>query len=245
MLQTINELKPDVVCLQEYGNIDNGTKYVSVRGELDSLGYHYYVCSNDKITHRKNNSVYSEGVAIFSKTPIFGTGRVTISTRGKEERLAFADIKLNNKTVRFFTAHLVSFYLYSDTAKSTGSGKGIYRLTYQRKRSIQYKIRETEVDHQQQVAVIREVINKSPYPVIFCGDLNTTATSYNYHTLKDGLQDAFLQKGSGLGTTFYKIVPTLRIDVCFVDKELQVLQCKVEKKELSDHYPVITDVKWK
>ena len=61
----------------------------------------------------------------------------------------------------------------------------------------------------------------------------------------NNLQDAFLAKGSGIGNTFYKIGPTLRIDVCLADTSMQVLQCKREKKKLSDHYPVIADMKWK
>ena len=59
------------------------------------------------------------------------------------------------------------------------------------------------------------------------------------------MQDAFLEKGFGFGGTFYKILPTLRIDYCFADKRLQVVQCKVETQKLSDHYPVITDFQWR
>lgn len=244
MLQTINELQPDVLCLQEYRNIDNAKRNVSIKEALDSLGYKYSYCSNDKVWRNKK-TVHTEGVAIYSKTPFTDSGRVNINKEGKNENLAYTDVLFNSKPLRVFTAHLVSFYLYPDTAKAQDSGEDIYRLTYNRKRSIQYKIRETEADHQNEVAIIRPLINKSPCPVIYCGDLNTTATSYNYHTLKGDMQDAFLAKGFGLGTTFYKILPTLRIDVCLADKKLQVTQCKVEERKLSDHYPVITDVKWK
>ncbi len=70
-------------------------------------------------------------------------------------------------------------------------------------------------------------------------------TSYTYRILRGERQDAFLKKGNGIGNTFYKVAPTLRIDVCFADKALDVLQCEVAKQKLSDHYAVVTDVCWK
>jgi len=60
----------------------------------------------------------------------------------------------------------------------------------------------------------------------------------------ENLQDAFLVKGSGIGNTFYKLGPTLRIDVCFANTSLKVLQFIREKKDLSDHYPVIIGIRW-
>lgn len=93
--------------------------------------------------------------------------------------------------------------------------------------------------------MIRQQINASPYPVIYCGDMNSTPCTFPYRYLKNDLQDAWLQKGSGLGVTFYKLLYTLRIDYCLVDKKMNVLQSAVSKEKLSDHYPVISDVSWR
>jgi endonuclease/exonuclease/phosphatase family metal-dependent hydrolase len=125
-------------------------------------------------------------------------------------------------------------------------GENIYEITYERRRDARYKVQETEVKHQAEVKVIRNEIDKSPGPVIYCGDMNITPTSYNYRFLRgNNLQDAFLEKGSGMGNTFYKIGPTLRIDYCLPDKKLEVTQCIRIQKKLSDHYPVIADMKWR
>ncbi len=239
MLGTIHEFKPDVLCLQEYRNSDGVKWAASVRHELDSLGYKYSFVSNDAVFQTKKE-MHVYGVAIFSRYPFTDSGRVTISTEPRLEKLVYGDIAFNNKTIRLFTAHLVSFYLYADT-----TGNDIYKITYNRKRSIQSKIRETERQHEKEVKIIRKEINKSPHPVIYCGDLNTTPASYNYRVLRGDLQDAFLQKGFGIGSTFYKIAPTLRIDVCLADKAFSVLQSQVIERKLSDHYPVITDIAWK
>lgn len=239
MLNTIHEFKPDVLCLQEYRNSEGVKWAASVKHELDSLGYKYSFISNDAVFQTKKQ-MHVYGVAVFSKFPFIDSGRVTISTEPRLEKLIYADIVFNDKPIRLFTAHLVSFYLYDDT-----TGNDIYKITYNRKRSIQSKIRETEREHEKEVRIIRKEINRSPHPVIYCGDMNTTPASYNYRILRDDLQDAFLQKGSGIGATFYKIVPTLRIDVCLVDKAFKVLQSQVIERKLSDHYPVITDLVWR
>ena len=247
MLGLIHSYNPDVLCFQEYKNIENAKRRIAVKEQLDSLGYKYYFCSNDKIGNlpKNQNATIENGVAIFSKLPLLDSARININHSDRIENLIYADVLLNNKLIRIYTAHLQSFTIYDDTAQKN-EDQGIYEITYKRRKSAQYKIRETEVKHQEEVAIIRKAIDSSTHPVIYCGDLNTTPTSYNYRFLKGrNLKDAFVEKGSGIGNTFYKLGPTLRIDVCLVDTALQVLQCKREKKKLSDHYPVITDVKWK
>lgn len=248
MLKTIQKYDPDVICFQEYKNIENAKKRVSIKKQLDSLGYIYSYCSNDKIQdYPKRPGVYAEiGVAIFSKLPLLDSQRVNINNTDKTENLIYTDVLFNNKPVRIFTAHLESFEIYTDTAKQKFEEDNIYEITYKRRQTAQFHIRETEVKHQQEVEIIRKIINASNEPVIYCGDLNITPTSYNYRLLKGkNLQDAFLTKGSGIGNTFYKIGPTLRIDVCLVDTLFQVQQCMRVKKKLSDHFPVVTDIKWK
>lgn len=244
MLKTITEFQPDVLCMQEYKNIEGAKWAISIHDELDSLGYKYSYTSDDSVVHHKKVK-YTAGVAIFSKLPFIDSGRIIIAPAPPVEKLAYTDIVFNNKPIRLFTAHLVSFYLYADTTKESEKGDDIYKMTYKRKRSIQSKIRETEREHEKEVKIIRKEIDRSPHPVIYCGDLNTTPASYNYRVLRGDLQDAFLQKGSGIGSTFYKIVPTLRIDVCLADKAFEVLQSQVIERKLSDHYPVITDLSWK
>jgi len=247
MLSLIHRYDPDVLCFQEYKNIENAKRRRSIKEQLDSLGYKYYFCSNDKNGNlpKNQNVTIENGVAIFSKLSLLDSGRININHSDRIENLIYADVLLNNKPIRIYTAHLQSFTIYTDTAQKN-QDRNIYEITYHRRISAQFKIRETEVKHQEEVAIIRKAIDSTRHPVIYCGDLNTTPTSYNYRFLKgNNLQDAFIKKGSGIGNTFYKLGPTLRIDVCLADTALQVLQCKRDKKKLSDHYPVITDVKWK
>jgi endonuclease/exonuclease/phosphatase family metal-dependent hydrolase len=247
IFKTIHEYNPDVFCIQEYRNVENAKKRRSIRKQLDSLGYKFYYCSNDMVAPlaKNKNAIVTEGVAIYSKLPLLDSARININHSDKNENLIYTDVLFNNRRVRLFTAHLQSFYIYVDTA-SRYEDENIYEITYNEKRRAAYRIRQTEINHEAEVRIIRKAIEQSPYPVIYCGDMNTTPASYNYRLLRgDNLQDAFLAEGSGIGNTFYKLGPTLRIDVCLPDTAMQVLQCKREARKLSDHYPVIADMQWK
>lgn len=248
MLDVIHDYDPDVLCLQEYKNIEHSKKRVPAKRELDSMGYHYYYCSNDLVATAFDNPSVKivMGVAIFSKIPFIDSGRININNGSRNENFIYTDLLFDGQPVRIFTAHLQSFEIYSDTSSVKKENDNIYDITYKRRKAAQFKIRETEVRHQQEVSVIRKAIDTTRRAVIYCGDLNTTPASYNYRLLKGGdLEDAFLAKGSGIGNTFYKICPTLRIDVCLADTSISVLQCIRIRKKLSDHYPVVADLRWK
>ena len=245
MLNAIHAYSPDVLCLQEYIDVfGDGFSYMSVKKELDSLGYRYSYVSNDTVVKTWAPIIVFQGCAIYSKTPLVDSSRVNLAHTVSKENLIYTDIKFNNRPLRIITGHLSSFRLYADTAR-TGTHKNIYELTYERKHSIEYKIRETEIEHKREVAIIRGVIDTSTYPVVYCGDINSTPATYTYNVLRGDLQDAFLQKGAGLGGTFYKLPSTIRIDVCLPHKSLKVLQCTVPQLYLSDHFPVVTDVTWR
>lgn len=242
MLSIISEKTPDVLCIQEMTNVEGGKWRVSVRKELDSMGFKYHFFSNDIITTNKMDAVVTRGAAIFSKTPFFDSGRTNIRDDRTGENLIYANIKFNNRLVRIYTAHLASFQLYTDTIDAK---KDVYEITYDRKRVIQYKLRETEQLHEKEAKIIHREISKAGFPAVYCGDMNAVPCSYNYRFIKNNFHDAFLEKGSGIGATFYKILPTLRIDYCLADKRLKVLNCTVIEEKLSDHYPVVTDIRWK
>ncbi len=245
MLQMITSYNPDILCLQEYNTLVGSRKLVSVKKELDSLGYKYILQSDDQINNTAWATLY-KGVAICSKTPFLDSAKVQLEYDGRKESLLCADVLLEGKKVRIATAHLFSFFLFPDSAYGYDGGeRRVMKKLYSYKNNVQKRMRDTEVEHQQEATQIRQVLDTSLYPVIYCGDLNTVPTSYPYRILKGNMQDAFLQKGNGIGNTFYKMAPTLRIDVCLADKAFKVLQCEVAEQKLSDHYAVVTDVCWK
>jgi endonuclease/exonuclease/phosphatase family metal-dependent hydrolase len=77
------------------------------------------------------------------------------------------------------------------------------------------------------------------------GKRSSAATSmmrlflYTYQTIISGLQDAFVQKGSGFGKSFATKLGIFRIDYVLPDTSIQVNSCRTIRRELSDHYPVV------
>ena len=244
MLETISEYNPDIICVQEYYNVDHPHEVKSVRHELDSIGYPYYTFSGDQ-EYESNFGTEQRGVAIFSKTPLLNSGHLLTRKDFKTEYMSYADVFIQNKPARIATAHLTSFYLFPDSAKGYQGKKVVAKKIITYKRDVEMKLLDIEALHDKQAKLISSFLDTSSYPVIYCGDCNATSTMYSYRVLKGNKQDAFLKKGNGIGATFYNIAPTLRIDMCFPDLHFEVKQCTVVQRKLGDHYPVVTDIGWK
>ena len=244
ILHTITEYNPDILCFQEFYNADSSRDLPSEIHELDSLGYHYHTFA----PHQRLKTFYGiieRGVIICSKTPFINTGHIQIRDFFGTENMSYADMLIDNKPVRISTGHLISYYLFPDSARGYVGEKTVAKKLYTYKNDVNTKMRAIDQIHNNQAALLRRFLDTSSYPVVYCGDMNATPAMYTYRLLKGNRQDAFLEKGNGIGATFYNIVPTLRIDVCFPDERFSVSQCTVIHRKLGDHYPVVADIKWK
>ena len=90
--------------------------------------------------------------------------------------------------------------------------------------------------------MLREEIDRSPYPIVFCGDVDDVPNSYTYFKIKGSMQDAFLKKGFGFGRTYQFISPTLRIDYLMADKKFRIDQFTTLDYKYSEHYPLVMDI---
>jgi endonuclease/exonuclease/phosphatase family metal-dependent hydrolase len=89
-------------------------------------------------------------------------------------------------------------------------------------------------------------IERSPYPVILCADLNDLPYSYTYDQLADRLQNAWATAGLGVGTTYNGKLPLLRIDNQFASPRFEVLGCRVRQDmPYSDHFPIEAEYRLK
>jgi endonuclease/exonuclease/phosphatase family metal-dependent hydrolase len=97
---------------------------------------------------------------------------------------------------------------------------------------------------QSQAELLMNHKNDCDYPIIICGDMNNSAFSYVYRTIKGDLNDCFEEAGTGFGQTYnFKYYPA-RIDYIFVDKRLKVKSfANFFRFVNSDHYPVLTRLK--
>lgn len=206
---------PDVVCIQEY--------YLPNSADFSEFPYQYI--------HFKD-STHKLGHAIFSKHPIVHKGAFDFEKTYNNS--LFADVVVKGDTIRVYNLHLQSLGILPtvDFIQQKGT------------ETIKKKISETFVQQANQVATIITHKEKSPHPVIMAGDFNNTAFSYIYKRLKNGMNDAFQERGNGLGTSFYFNKYPLRIDFILASKELEVLDFTNRKESFSDHYPIISRLAW-
>ena len=150
----------------------------------------------------------------------------------------YADLLIENDTIRVFCSHLQSTQLnhydldFIEASNDAQTDFDADRITNKLKMS--YALRAQEADS------VSIYLKKSPHPIISCGDFNDTPVSYTYRKMSENLQDAFLQKGFGIGAT-YAPFPFIRIDYQLFDEDkFEIVDFKRIKERSSDHYPCVT-----
>ncbi|WP_265426637.1 endonuclease/exonuclease/phosphatase family protein [Chryseobacterium sp. YIM B08800] len=150
------------------------------------------------------------------------------------------DLEIKGKIYRVFNVHLQSFGVVKSMVKLNGSSEEDEKKV----KNIVKKLIPTFKSHQEQVKIIRESIDNSPYPVIVAGDFNAVPNSYEYYKTSEGLKDAFYEVGRGSGTSFHDYKYPLRIDYIFTSESIKPVTYKVDHSvNLSDHFPVVATFK--
>ena len=212
----------DILCIQEFYTAD----------EIPNLNYPY--------RHIGLQSQKSQcRMAIYSHYP--QTKKETVSIKGERmnNTCIYSDMLIKGDTIRVYNIHLASNwfnssdYSFLQNPQQEKLKEGIFSITKRMRTS--YKKRAEEVD------VIKEHMQLSPYPLIVCGDFNDTPLSYAYHSIKGNLVDAFSQSGKSIGSSFVKI-PALRIDYILHDADFNSTNYQKYNQILSDHYAVSCEI---
>ena len=231
--------KADILCFQEFYNEDTPDFAVmdSVLAVQPVKDYHidYF-----KTRHK----YYHWGLATFSKYPVINRQRHQFQNSFANYCI-YSDIVYRGDTLRVFNVHLESWHfekndyhflrhLHDSTQKTEAINSGL--------KNIYWKMQSASMKRAIQVMELKELITASPYPVIVCGDFNSTPVSYVYNEMSSILQDAFISKGSHFGTTYNKMLPGTRIDYIFHDEHFNVESFKTFKKNYSDHNPITVNL---
>lgn len=197
--------------------------------------YHAYMNFDIKNTYPYHFVIFNKGketlsTAFFSKYPIINKQKIQF--QNSTNCAIFVDIALKNDTIRVFNLHLESLKINPD----------VKSLKDKNTKQLAGRIGQAFKKQAEQTELIQPFIEKSPYKNIVIGDFNNTAFSYVYRELKkNGLKDAFKEKGNGFGRTYdIKYIP-IRIDHALVDEAFEVLDFKNYKVKYSDHYPILVE----
>jgi endonuclease/exonuclease/phosphatase family metal-dependent hydrolase len=236
MLDLIKQQNADVLCFQEFQTSLDDRYYDNIK-PIQAMGYPYFYFSYDE---DGDLNYYSS--AIFSRYPIIDTQKVRFPAPSLPEVLLRTDVRVGSDTISVFTTHLQSFQLNPIDYRRIDEIKSGEDSVLSHSRNIFAKWKRGVVNRTLQAEMTREVISKSQHPSLLCADLNEIPNSYSYAQVRNDWQDAFLEKGSGIGRTFLGLSPTLRIDYVFADNRFEVRQFTRRKQAYSDHLMLVADL---
>ena len=230
-LQYIKSSGADIVCIQEAMLNQNpwaGVVSKTLRSYLDE-DYPYI----NVIRVNRGGST----LALLSKFPIKEAKEIPLPSWVNGAVAYKVDIR--GKETLVINVHLESFRLRrvdgEDYLRLAKDGDAI-RL----KDALRAKLSPTFRSHNIQANIIHDLIQSyGSGRVIVCGDFNDTPLSYARYTIGEGLEDAFVSKGNGLGITFHTRPFFVRIDHILFGPAFRALRCEVDKTASeSDHYPI-------
>ncbi|HBK83368.1 MAG TPA: endonuclease [Flavobacterium sp.] len=210
---------PDILCIQEFSPV----KAINFK----QYPYQY-------INVEGNTNKY--GQAIYSRFKIINRGQIPFPN--SSNKVIFVDILKNNDTIRVYSMHLQSVKISTDIHNNN--------IDEEKSKFIFKRISEAFKEQQFQAELIKKSVANCKLPVIICGDMNNSAYSYVYRSIKGDLKDAFEEAGKGFGTSYnFKYYPA-RIDYFLVEKEFEVKQYQsFDSIFFSDHFPLSTRLELK
>jgi endonuclease/exonuclease/phosphatase family metal-dependent hydrolase len=213
----VSEKNPDILCVQEYSNLEK-TQF-----------------SNYKYKHVfKEGKNIIVGNAIFSKYKIIDKG--VINFPNSTNNAVYTDIIKDKDTLRIYSMHLQSIKISTDIEEEE-----IQKMNESKTKYIFRKISSAFTKQQEQALLLKQHYTDCKYKKIICGDMNNSAFSFVYRTIKGSMQDAFESNGEGFGKTYnFKYYPA-RIDYIFADKNIQINSFETLNDFYnSDHFPLIS-----
>ncbi len=233
----IFKVDPDIICFQEFyvNELKNFSIY-RVNGLLKQYEHRHIVW-----IQKGEYSRY--GIAIYSKFPLIN--KEELSFQNSSNISIYSDVAMGYDTVRIFNNHLQSInfdnksYEFITNQKTYSQSEKIREL-----QNISVRLKDAFIKRGQQANFLAKKIDESSYPVVVCGDFNDTPVSYTYRTIREDMKDAFIEAGSGFGSTYGGRFPSYRIDYILHSSSLKTQSFNTERIKHSDHYPVMARIFW-
>jgi endonuclease/exonuclease/phosphatase family metal-dependent hydrolase len=233
----LESLKTDIFCFQEFYKTDNPKGFQTLSLLQEQMGPFEV---HEKYTHEFVHKQYF-GVVTLSRFPIVFRGYIPFEA-DINNFCIYSDILLPSAdTIRVFNAHLASIHFRPDDYAFTRGEFDDFSSFESGFKQVRYKLEEADRRRSMQINRILEEVEKSPYPVIFAGDLNAPPFSNAYYKASQSLKDAFQSGGFGISATYKSKLPLLRIDHVFHDERIDLKRFDRIKRGGSDHYPILIE----
>ena len=185
----------------------------------------------------------TQGAMVYSKYPIVDKGSIRFSN--ETNSCVWVDLKTPTKDLRVYCLHLQSNRISKDAGQLAKKPNLDEKRTWKKIKSILRNYSKYSKFRANEAKIVKEHTKSSPTPVIIAGDFNDHPLSFTYQQLSDGLEDSFVKRGSGIGSTYNGIIPFLRIDYILADPSIQILTHDIIDQNLSDHKMILTKIKMK
>ena len=220
----IKKLQPDIVCFQEAPG-DGYYHRDSIRYAFDYVLYKYISRRTDHLP-----------TTIYSRYPIHSVK--AIYYKDSWNMSLIADVRINNQYIRVINNHFETTSVNAYRGIITAPGKSL-KVRAKAVKDLVLKMKSNYQKRAEQADTIHAEIERSPYPVLVCGDFNDTPASYTYHRTREGLVDGFRDCGSGYQYTFRQLYKLWRIDYVFYSGALKGRECYFPETFYSDHNMVV------
>ncbi len=221
----------DIVCLQEVGTDFLHTRLKDKKTKKALKAYRYVLSGSSE-------GRYS--VVCLSKYPVVSRHRIDYESLSNSSYRY--DFLIHGDTVTVINNHLESNKLnrmekdhYTNLLKNGAESEELTKIA----ELLGSKVGSATSIRAEQAQAVAKEISECTNPVIVCGDFNDIPGSYVYHTIANGLSDAWVKKGTGWGNTFHESLFLFRIDYILHTPGIKTVEVKRDKVKLSDHYPLI------
>jgi endonuclease/exonuclease/phosphatase family metal-dependent hydrolase len=240
ILSSLQEINPDIMCLQEFYNSDEKDDFHNIDTILSSFPTKYYHVEYTATRRTLDHW----GIVTFSKYPIINKGKIVFNTRSNNVCI-YSDLVINKDTVRVYNMHLQSISFSKSDIKFMNElqNEEDAKDEIENSKSILRRLKRAFVKRAEQAEKVASEIKTCPYKVILCGDFNDTPASYAYRLLSDNLKDSFLEKGRGFGRTYAGKFPQFRIDYILHGKDIKCTKFDRSDETFTDHFPITAYLK--
>lgn len=175
------------------------------------------------------------GPVTFTSYPIINMGEMRFTDT--HNMVIYTDVNIDGDTVRIYNCHLQSYGIRAEDYSIIDT-LSFEPVQLREIKQIGHKLRAAYQQRSIQIKKLKDHIGSCPYPVIVCGDFNDTPVSYSYQSMRDLLNDAFIDAGKGVSNTYRGKLPPFRIDYIMYSNHFKASNYQRPRVTYSDHYPI-------